>query len=105
MRVRIAMGLLVASLFVLAFVGSASACDTAHLALPPSAGPGDTVSFSISSIEPGATYTLQIAGVEVSGTNDTPYNGVSGTFTMPDLGSSVLTVTGLAHTHHAADGD
>jgi hypothetical protein len=106
MRIRVAFGFLIGLLALFPLAGSASACATASLRLDPSAGPGDTVSFSISGIEPGATYTLSLGGHEVaSGTNNTPYNGVSGTFTMPNLGTQPVTVTGFGHTFHAADSD
>ena len=106
MRIRLAVGVLISLVALLSLAGSASACATASLRLSPSAGPGDPVSFSISGIEPGATYSLSLDGrVVASGTNDTPYNGVSGTFTMPDFGSRSLTVTGFGHTFHAADSD
>jgi len=106
MRIRVAFGFLIGLLALFPLAGSASACATASLRLDPSAGPGDTVSFSISGIEPGATYTLNLGGHEVaSGTNNTPYNGVSGTFTMPNLGTQPVTVTGFGHTFHAADSD
>src|SRR5262245_10134910 len=77
----------------LAFAVAASACPTSSLVLSPkTAGPGDTVSYSISGIDPNATYSFTIAGLTVSGINDsTP--GVDGTFTMPDLGSQQRTLT------------
>jgi hypothetical protein len=106
MRIRVAFGVLIGVLALFPLAGSASACATASLTLSSSAGPGDTVWFSISGIEPGATYSLSLDGREVaSGTNNTSYNGVSGTFTMPDFGARPLTVTGFAHTFHAADSD
>jgi hypothetical protein len=62
--------------------------------LPKTAGPGDTVSYSIAGIVPNATYSFTIAGQEISGSNTSSSdNGVSGTFTMPDLGSQQLTLT------------
>jgi hypothetical protein len=106
MRIRIASALFVAAATSLLLTGPAWACQQAHLTFSPSAGPGDTVSFSISSIEPGATYSIVLEGHEVaSGVNDTSYNGVSGTFTMPDLGSQPQTAFGAGHTVHADDGD
>lgn len=106
MRIRIALGAVIATVALLSPAASASACATASLTLPPSAGPGDTVWFSISSIEPGATYTITLDGHEVaSGTNDTSYNGVSGSFTMPDLGDQPTMATGFALSNHAADND
>lgn len=93
MRRRLGLGLLAGVAASLLFVASASACQIANLVLPSSAGPGDNVSYSISGIEPNATYSFTIAGTTVSGTNTTGNNGVSGTFTMPDLGSQAQTLT------------
>jgi hypothetical protein len=89
MRSRLALAFLIAAGSCLAFTASASACPTANLVLSPGtgAGPGDTVAWSLSGIVPGADYTIGFAGQNVSGKNDTSFNGVSGTFTMPDLGS------------------
>lgn len=96
MRSRLGLVFLIAIVSCLAFTATASACPTAHLVLSPkTAGPGDTVSYSISGIDPNTTYSFTIAGITVSGTNDSS-PGDSGTFTMPDLGSQeqVLTAQG-----------
>jgi hypothetical protein len=93
MRRRLVLGLLLGVVCSLLGAASASACAIANLRLDPSAGPGDTVSYSISGIEPSATYSFTIAGLTVSGTNTNSYPGVSGTFTMPDLGSEEQTLT------------
>src|SRR4051794_20663551 len=94
MRSRLALAFLIAAGSCLAFTASASACPTANLVLSPEtgAGPGDTVSWSLSGIVPGADYSISFAGQKISGQNDTSFNGVNGTFTMPDLGSEQLTV-------------
>jgi hypothetical protein len=107
MRKRVGLGILISAVALFALVSSASACATASLTFSPSsAGPGDPVSFSISGIEPGATYSIELNGRTVaSGTNQTNFNGVSGTFTMPDFGGEAVTVTGFGHTFHAADND
>lgn len=94
MRTRLGLAFLVAIASCLAFTGSASACQIANLVLQDSAGPGDTVSYSISGIAPTATYSFDIAGLEVSGANTSSTdNGVSGTFVMPDLGTRQLTLS------------
>jgi hypothetical protein len=94
MRSRLPLAFLIAVAACLAFTATASACQDVHLALDRSAGPGDTVSYSIAGISPKATYSFSIAEKEISGTNSsTNLNGVSGTFTMPDLGSQQLTLT------------
>jgi hypothetical protein len=93
MRTRLGLAFLIAIASCLAFTASASACPTSHLVLSPkTVGPGDTVSYSISGIDPNATYSFTIAGLTVSGTNDNS-PGDSGTFTMPDLGSQEQTLT------------
>jgi hypothetical protein len=96
MRSRLGLGFLIVVTSCLAFTATASACQDVHLVLPDSAGPGDTVSYSIAGISNGATYSFTIAGKEISGANtssDPAVNGVSGTFTMPNLGSQQLTLT------------
>ncbi|HSD23842.1 MAG TPA: hypothetical protein VLB79_05875 [Solirubrobacterales bacterium] len=107
MHRRLRLGVLISIVALLSFAASASACATASLTFSPSSGgPGDTVSFSISGIEPGATYSIELDGRTVaSGTNQTNFNGVSGTFTMPDFGGEAVTVTGFGKTFHAADND
>ena len=92
MRSRVPLAILIAVASCLAFAALASACSITNLVLDKSAGPGDTVSYSISGIEPNSTYSFTIGGQTVSGTNDgSP--GASGTFTMPDLGSQQQTLT------------
>ena len=93
MRRRFGLSMLLGFVLSLLVAAPASACAIANLRLDPSAGPGDTVSYSISGIEPGASYSFTIAGITVSGTNAGGDNGVSGTFTMPDLGSQPQTLT------------
>ncbi|HEY6654467.1 MAG TPA: hypothetical protein VI028_10100 [Solirubrobacterales bacterium] len=95
MRSRLPLAFLIAVASCLAFTASAWACPTTTLVFTPkTAGPGDTVSYSIAGIVPNATYSFTIAGREISGTNTSSSdNGVSGTFTMPDLGSQQLTLT------------
>jgi hypothetical protein len=93
MRKRFALGLLLGVACSLVGAASASACAIANLWLPDSAGPGDTVPYSISGIEPTASYSFTIAGQTVSGTNTSSNPAVDGTFTMPDLGSQAQTLT------------
>src|SRR5262245_4263903 len=94
MRSRVALGFLIAVVGCIAFTASASACPVAHLVLSPDAArQGDTVSWSLSGIVKGTTYSISVAGQEINGTNETDFDGVSGTFTMPDLGSQQMTVT------------
>ena len=106
MRIRVALGLTVVTATVLFLVGPAWGCLGEDLTTSPSAGPGDPVSFSISGIQPGAHYSVTFEGRGVaSGTNTSSNNGVSGSFSMPDLGSSPRTVYAYADTVHPDDGD
>lgn len=106
MRLRIWLGVIAATVGLCAFVGSAWACLGADLTTSPNAGPGDPVSFSIAGIGLGANYTVTLQGQDVaSGTNTTNDNGVSGSFTMPDLGRTAQTVYAEADTFHPDDGD
>jgi hypothetical protein len=106
MRLRIGLGVTTAIAALWLFAGSAWACLTADLTTSPSAGPGDPVSFGISGIEPGAHYTVTFQGQTVaSGTNTTNNNGVSGSFSMPDLGSQEQTTYAEADTIHPEDGE
>jgi hypothetical protein len=96
MRTRLALGFLIVVGACLTFSATASACQDVNLWLPDGAGPGDTVPYSISGISHGGTYSFTIAGVPVSGANDSTdpdVNGDSGTFTMPNLGTKELTLT------------
>ena len=70
MRSREPLTFLIAVVSSLAYAAPASACSITNLVLDKSAGPGDTVSYSISGIEPNSTYSFTIAGQTVSGTND-----------------------------------
>jgi hypothetical protein len=56
------------------------------------AAAGDPVHFSISDTESGATYGLEIGGEEVSEGSDSAGRGISGVFTMPNLGDTGRTV-------------
>jgi|SRR5829696_355577 len=95
MRSRLALAFLIAVAACLAFTASASACPSTILVLSPkTAGSGETVYYSIKGIVPGASYSFTVAGKEISGSNTSSSdNGVSGTFTMPDLGSQEQTLT------------
>jgi hypothetical protein len=106
MRWRFGLGVIAAMAALWLFAGTSWACLTADLTTSPSAGPGDPVSFGISGIEPGAHYTVTFQGRTVaSGTNTTNNNGVSGSFSMPDLGSQEQTTYAEADTIHPEDGE
>jgi hypothetical protein len=67
--------------------------DPSFLLTESKAGRGDEVPFSISGTEEGATYALQVGATEVAQGSDPDGNGISGEFTMPDLGDTTRTVT------------
>jgi hypothetical protein len=84
----------------------ASACNDPHLVLGRSqAGAGDTVGYSISGTDQGASYTLTVDGISVkSGADDSLDPGTAGTFTMPDLGNTSRDVeVRLLTTHEGID--
>ena len=74
---------------------TASACQEPNLFVPQNrVSAGDPVNFSISGTEVGATYTVHVGGPNgpsVGQFSDTdPALGTSGSFTMPDMGSSEI---------------
>lgn len=92
MRVRAGFIAVAALVVLTAGAPAAHACNEPGLGgLPPTVGPGSPnpgpVPFSIANTDPGATYTLQVAGRTVASGTDLDGGGVAGTFTMPDLGS------------------
>ena len=79
----------VVALLGLTYAGAASACNDPTIALngTTQAGPGQVVPFSFANTAAGATYTVSVNGeVMASGTASGP--SVSGSFVMPNLGSS-----------------
>jgi type II secretory pathway pseudopilin PulG len=84
---------------------SAWACDEPHGSPDAvTAGPGDEVGFVIPTTLPGAKYELTIEGDEVaSGEDATDEAGVSGEFTVPDLGSESRRVPVVVHVTHESD--
>ena len=89
MRSRLALTFAIVVGACLTFSATASACQDVNLWLPDGAGPGDTVPYSISGISHGGTYSFTIAGVPVSGANDSTdpnVNGDSGTSRCPTSG-------------------
>lgn len=88
--------------------GSVAAFVVALAIAPPAAwgaAPGDSVPFSIPDSELGDTYTVWIDGQQVAaGADETDELGVSGSFTMPDLGSKPHTATLTIGLVRVADG-
>jgi hypothetical protein len=85
---------------------TASACNEPTLSLGKTqASAGETVPFTIGGTEEGANYTLAIRGQTVaSGTDTTAQSGLSGSFSMPDLGGTQTVVYVDMTADHAADG-
>ena len=77
----------------LAAASGVRACINVHVSpWPTSAGPGEPVQFTISTLTPGAQYTVSVDGrAVVSGT--ATGDSVKGTFQMPDLGSTSFSAT------------
>jgi hypothetical protein len=89
-------GLVASVVAAVAMTGASNAwaCNepAIHIA-DTSAGPGDTVRFTLSDTQPGATYTVWVEGrVVATGEDTTAAQGYRGTFTMPDLGGSTRSV-------------
>jgi hypothetical protein len=62
----------------------------------PSARAGDLVNFSISGVEGRVTYALQVGDKHIldgTGGGDAAGDVISGTFTFPDLGAAVRSIT------------
>jgi hypothetical protein len=72
---------------------------------PASYSPGDRVGFEVPDSERGDGYTVSVDDQKVAdGVDDTDEPGVTGEFTMPDLGSERRKVTVLIQVVRAADG-
>jgi hypothetical protein len=106
MRLRFGLSLFVSCTALLAASFTAWACLlSSGTVTPSSAGPNDPMGFSISGVEPGADYTVRVEGQQVAGgVNGSNNNGVSGGFSMPDLGDQPRTVYVYLDTHHDEDG-
>jgi VTC domain-containing protein len=76
------------------FAGAVVAhADPAFVLTQSGAGPGDRVGFTISGPDGRATYSLEVAGEDVAEGSVPADSAVSGSFTMPDLGSTSKAVT------------
>ena len=88
-----------------AWLAAAVACCLLVPAAASAAAPGDRVTYEIPDSARGDTYTVSVDDHKVAdGVDDTDEEGVSGEFTMPDLGSEPREVTVLIQLVAAADG-
>ena len=80
---------------MLALAGGAEvarACNEPYISASPStAGPGDTIRWTIANVEPRASYTVRVAG-RPAADGVAGASAPSGTYVIPDLGSSPRTV-------------
>jgi VTC domain-containing protein len=67
--------------------------DPSFVLTQSGAGPGDRVHFSISGTESRATYSLEVDGEGVAEGSVPAGSGISGEFTMPNLGNTSESVT------------
>ena len=94
-------GILLAFLLSPALAG---ACNYPTLGLNKGeAGPGDLIVYTITDAQAGAEYTVTIAGREIVRGTSRGADGHSGTFQMPDLGSSQRVSVELVVTHSGAE--
>ena len=67
---------------------TAQACNEPYItASPSSAGPGDTITWTIANVEPRAAYTVRVAG-RLAADDVAGASAPTGTYQIPDLGSS-----------------
>lgn len=67
---------------------TARACNEPYItASPSSAGPGDTIAWTLGNVEPRASYTVQVAG-RTAADDVAGASAPTGTYQIPDLGSS-----------------
>src|SRR5688500_4103555 len=79
-------------LMLAAAADAARACNLPKITVsPPSAGPGEPVSWRIGDIEPRATYIVTVAGRGVAD-GEAGGSPPSGSFSMPDLGGKSQSV-------------
>ena len=89
---RIRTGSATCVVFLLMFASLASACNDPAIGVSASqVGPGSIVPFSFTGTDSSATWKVSVGGeVVASGPASGPT--VSGTFVMPDLGSTAMRV-------------
>jgi VTC domain-containing protein len=84
---------LLSAFFFLLGAAAVAHADPTFVLTQSGAAPGDSVHFSISGTEGRATYSLEVDGEELGEGSVPEDSGVSGTFTMPDLGNTSRAVT------------
>ena len=91
----------IGAVFVLcsALATAAQACNGPNVGIgPDTAGPGDQVSFTISNLNPGAHWSLQVDGGEIRSGDVAPNEYMArGTFTVPDSGHNVSVSAVITH--------
>ncbi len=88
-----------------AWLAAAVVCALIVPAAASAAAPGDKVAFQIPDSDRGDAYTISVDQTKAAdGVDDTDDPGISGEFTMPDLGSRARTVTVTIDVKRAADG-
>jgi hypothetical protein len=96
------------ALLLLLVASPASACNCPTLmitgpmgaAAPHVAGPGDQVTYTVTELTSGATYSILVDGTEIAGGQLQSGTQVSGTFVVPDLGGSSRNVNVEAKVTH-----
>ncbi len=78
---------------VIAFGAVVAYADPTFLLIDSQAQSGDRVNFSISDLDDGATYVIELDDDVVARGNAPEGDDASGAFTMPDLGDASRTVT------------
>ena len=88
MSIRLALATGVVLLSCLAAAGAAWACNEPYITVnPSSAGPGDTIKWTLANVEPRAKYTVTVAG-RAAGDGVAGDSPPTGTYEMPDFGTS-----------------
>lgn len=94
------LSLAISTVIVIGGAQAARACNEPALALPGTANPSDTVRFSVTNTEPGASWSLSVEGSRVaSGTDGTDDAGFVGSFRMPDFDSTQTVYVTVTVTH------
>ena len=97
MRLRVFLAVMAtASVSLIVLPAASQACNYPTLHPSSPAGPGDTVSYTVGNLDPGATYDIVVAGQAVVSGGSSP----GGSFTMPDLGSEPQSVPAQLTVYH-----
>jgi hypothetical protein len=104
-RVRVGLALTTAVIAFNLSVGASLACIKVDFSPGVSAGPGGNVPFTIAGTDVGAAYSISVGGTQVADGTDADGGGVSGSFTMPDMGDSARPVEAFARIEHSDEGE